>query len=292
MIEKGLHMTERKTMNRRHFIKRGLKVFLSLLGTGTIIGTYSVTQERFWYQIKEVHLKIRNLPKSFDGWKIVQFSDVHFGFHYGVEDLYHVVSIINDLAPDILFFTGDLVQTGYPHPDIMVPPLQKLKTPRGGKWAVLGNHDYVFQYKIIKSLQDSDFTVLQNNHGRINLNGQSLYIAGMDDALYGRPDPKEALSGLTNQDCVLLLAHEPDVANWTYSHGFSAQFSGHSHGGQVRLPFFGPVISQELARKYNDGLYYVGENKMPLYVNRGIGTTQLPLRFFCRPEITVFYLYV
>ncbi|MDF2963372.1 MAG: metallophosphoesterase [Paenibacillus sp.] len=281
--------TEPQKMNRRSFLKKGSRMFLSLLGAG-MLGAYPFVGERFWYRVRKIPLTIEKLPKAFEGWKIVQFSDLHFGFHYGVEEFRRVVKIINGLKPDIIFFTGDLVNTGYQSPHLAVPLLQELNAPRGGKWAVLGNHDYMSRAKVIDSFHKSQFEVLINNHGVIEENGQRIYIAGIDDVMYGNYNIAKAVEPLSDQDCVLFLAHEPDIAQLSYKHGISAQFSGHSHGGQIRLPFFGPIITQKMAEVYEDGLYAVGESKMPLYVNRGIGTANLPVRFFCRPEITVFYL--
>jgi uncharacterized protein len=273
-------------MNRRSF----LKSCLGLLAVGSLMGTYSFKIERFWYQVKEVHLKVHNLPEAFKGWKIVQFSDVHFGFHYGVENFKTVVKKINYLNPDIIFFTGDLVEIGNRTPEVLLPLLSQLKAERGGKWAVIGNHDYYTKKDVTKVLNHSGFQVLNNSHGAIESNNQHLYIAGIDDVMYGDPDIGKAVEDLSEKDCIMLLAHEPDIADKTSKYPVSAQFSGHSHGGQVRIPFYGPVIRQELASKYNDGLYHVGEKQMFLYVNRGIGTTDLAVRFFCRPEISVFYL--
>ncbi|MEY2192733.1 metallophosphoesterase [Neobacillus sp. BF23-41] len=283
-------LTKSKPINRRTLIKKAGKLYLGLLATGMIIGTYSFKVERFWYHIKEVQLKVKKLPKEFKGWKIVQFSDIHLGFHYGVEELKSVVSMINNLNPDIIFFTGDLIQIGNKEPELAMPVLQELKELRGGKWAVIGNHDFITKDTIRDVLENSQFKVLENNHDFIEYNQQRLYIAGIDDVMYGEPNIGKAVEGLSEDDCVLLLAHEPDIADESSKYPISAQFSGHSHGGQVRLPIYGPIIRQILAKKYMDGLYQVGEKKMPLYVNRGIGTTKVAIRFFCRPEITVFHL--
>jgi predicted MPP superfamily phosphohydrolase len=198
--------------------------------------------------------------------------------------------MINNLKPDIIFFTGDLIHKGYQHPNLSIPLLQELKAPRGGKWAIIGNHDYSSKDKVIQVFQSSHFNVLDNTHDFIEFNQQRLYIAGIDDALYGNPNIGEAIDGLSGDDCVLLLAHEPDIADESSTYPINAQFSGHSHGGQVRLPFYGPIFTPGYAHKYVDGYYQVGKKKMPLYVNRGIGTTQLAIRFFCRPEITIFHL--
>jgi predicted MPP superfamily phosphohydrolase len=282
-------MTETEKISRRTFLTMGGKIGLSVLGVA-VMGAFYTMEERFWYQTRQIELTIRDLPQAFKGWKIVQFSDVHFGFHYGAEHFRRVVRMINDLKPDMLFFTGDLLDRAWSEQSPVLPILQELKNPRGGKWAVLGNHDYVFKDKAIQFLQGSEFSVLINSHSYIEYNGQRLYIAGVDDFLFGKYDINKTLQGLSEQDCVLLLAHEPDTADMSFKLGVNAQFSGHSHGGQIRLPFMKPFFTPELAQKYIEGLYTVGEKKMPLYVNRGIGTSTLPIRFFCRPEITVFHL--
>lgn len=282
--------TGRKQINRRTFLKQAGKLYVGLITAGILIGTYSFKMERFWYQIKEIRLKINNLPKAFKGWKIVQFSDIHLGFHYEIEDLKSVVKIINSLNPDIIFFTGDLIQIGNKEPERAIPLLKEFIEIRGGKWGVIGNHDFITKDQIIYVLESAQFKVLENSHDFIEYNQQRLYIAGIDDVMYGFPNVGKAIEGLTENDCILLLAHEPDIADESSKFPISAQFSGHSHGGQVRLPFYGPIIKQRLARNYTNGLYHVGENNMPLYVNRGIGTTNIAVRFFCRPEITVFHL--
>ncbi len=283
-------MTELQKMSRRSFLRKGVKSMIGLLGLGSL-AAYPFIGERFWYEIREVRLSVKKLPKAFEGWKLVHFSDVHFGFYYGAEQFKRVARIINRIKPDILFFTGDLVHSEESELLSAVPLLKQLKARRGGKWAVLGNHDYTARQQVAKSLQDSQFFVLKNKHGYIDHDGQRLYIAGVNDALYDHVDIKRALQDLSDQDCVMLLAHEPDLADISCTYGISAQFSGHSHGGQIRLPFYGPLFTPDLAKKYIDGLYTVGDNRMPLYVNRGIGCTEMPIRFFCRPEITVFYLH-
>lgn len=280
-------MTETETITRRDFLR---KMGLGLLGTGVLGTAFYVMEERFWYQIRSVRLSIRNLPLAFRDWKIVQFSDVHFGFHYGSEQFRSVVTLINGLKPDLLFFTGDLLDREWSGKEAAAPLLEQLQAPRGGKWAVLGNHDYASKNQAIRQLLDSQFQVLINSHGTIDHNGQQLYIAGVDDYLQGKFDMKKTLEGLSDQDCVLLLAHEPDIADISCKFGVNAQFSGHSHGGQIRLPFLKPFFTPELAQKYIEGLYEVGPSRMPLYVNKGVGTSNLPIRLFCRPEITVFYL--
>lgn len=282
-------MTVPKT-NRRAFLKKSARFYLGLLGTGMLGTAFSVVGERFWYKINKLPLTVKNLPDAFKGWQVVHFSDAHLGFYYDAEHFRRVVEIINQLNPDILLFTGDLVNTGSPWPGEAISLLSELKTPRGGKWAVLGNHDYWSKEQVKASLTSSDFTVLENTHRFLEIAKQRLYIAGVEDVLYGRPNLDVALDGLSYQDCVLLLVHEPDFVVRSQDYPVCAQFSGHSHGGQVRIPFIGHVVTPLGAKEYVDGLYYIGEKQLPLYVNRGIGTSTLPVRFFCRPEITAFTL--
>lgn len=279
-------MSENEAMSRRTFLKR---MGLGVVG-GTAMAVYPFLGERFWYQVKDVILKVPKLPLSFVGWRVVQISDIHLGFYYGVHEFRKVVRLINKLKPDLLVFTGDFIHRGWKDAESAIPLLQKLHTPRGGKWAVLGNHDVHEKKTVIHTLKSGQFHVLQNTCGYASYNGQRLYIAGVKDALLDDWDIGAALQGLTDQDCIFLLAHEPDIALESWKLGISAQFSGHSHGGQVRIPFLGPVFTPDYAQTYVDGLYHVGDSGMPLYVNRGIGCTHIPVRFWCRPEITVFHL--
>ena len=282
-------MTVPKT-NRRAFLKKSGKFYLGLLGTGMLGTAFSFVGERFWYKINKIPLTIKNLPDAFKGWKVVHFSDAHLGFYYDAKEFRRVIELINQLNPDILIFTGDLVNTGSTWPEQAISLLPELKTPRGGKWAVLGNHDYWSKDKVKASLLSSDFTVLENSHRYVEADGERLFIAGVKDILYDDPNLDAALDGLSNLDCIFLLVHEPDFVVRSREYPICAQFSGHSHGGQVRVPFFGHVLTPLGAKEYTDGLYYIGDDQIPLYVNRGIGTSTLPVRFFCRPEITLFTL--
>ncbi|MFC0216474.1 metallophosphoesterase [Paenibacillus chartarius] len=279
---------EKIRFSRRTFLKRA---GLGLLSAGAL-GALDAGLERFWVHTRELKLPVRGLPEPFKGWRIVQFSDTHFGFHYDGEHFRNVVRIINGHNPDIVFFTGDLIDREWlntPSSKVL-PALQELHTPRGGKWAVLGNHDYAARQEAIELLRQAGFRVLINANGFVEEQGQRICIAGTDEYMFGRFDMKKTLEGKAANDCVLLLAHEPDLADISATYGVNAQFSGHSHGGQIRKPFSQPFFTPELGKKYTDGLYSVGDRKMPLYVNRGIGTSFLPIRMFCRPEVTLFHL--
>lgn len=117
-----------------------------------------------------------------------------------------------------------------------------------------------------------------------------MFIAGIDDALLGKPDLPRAISGIAEDTCTILLAHEPDIADEAARYPIDLQLSGHSHGGQIRLPFIGEVLTPRLGSKYPDGLQRVKNSNLQVYTNRGLGTTILPIRFLCRPELTVLTL--
>lgn len=117
-----------------------------------------------------------------------------------------------------------------------------------------------------------------------------INVVGVDDILLGRPSMKVALEGANTDLLTILLAHEPDYADVVKDFPVDVQLSGHSHGGQVQLPFVGYIYTPSLAQKYVEGSYTIGNNSLQLYVSRGLGTTRLPYRFLCKPEITMYTL--
>jgi predicted MPP superfamily phosphohydrolase len=279
-------MTEGKLFTRRHFLKKGSVILAGLFGLMTSTSLYSIIGERFWIQTKEIRLSMPTLPKAFSGLRIVQFSDVHLGHYYNLENLSSLVSKINSLQPEMICLTGDFVHDYTDDLERSVEVLSKLEAPYG-KYAILGNHDYWLDVRLVTDvLERSGFQVLVNEHKVVELKGEQVYIAGIDDALSGRPNIELALSKIPSTSFTILLAHEPDYAEISKKFPVDLQLSGHSHGGQIRLPFYGAIYTPDYARIYFDGLEQV--DKMLLYTNRGIGTTGIPVRFFCRPEISVF----
>lgn len=262
---------------------------LSLAGlTGGWI--YGCTVERKWLAIRQVHLPLARLPRQFSGFRLVLVSDTHLGLYFGPPELARVVEAVNRLVPDAICFAGDLLDTRS-SPGVLgqaVPLLTELKAP-AGKYAVLGNHDYRRDARqVIRELSRGGFRVLINEHAVLEKSQARLYLIGLDDILEGRPNLTTATEGIPAGACRILLVHEPDYANETKKYDLDLQLSGHSHGGQVRLPIIGPLAGSKLGKKYPTGLYRVGN--LFLYTNRGLGTTVLPVRFFCRPEITMLIL--
>lgn len=224
--------------------------------------------------------------------KVVQFSDLHVGEHYSRDQLNRLVKKINSRDPDILVFTGDLYDnySVYNDNSMVVEELSAMKA-RLGKFAIWGNRDYGGgahrQYAQI--MQDAGFRLLKNNAKHIKLsNGSILSIGGLDDTLLGNPDEAAALSAMEGGNFKLLLMHEPDRADNFGGSGANLILAGHSHGGQIRLPFVN-VVTTSLARKYVSGFYDIESDAgLRLFVNTGIGTTRIHARLLVPPRIDVF----
>ncbi|WP_348920739.1 metallophosphoesterase [Enterococcus rotai] len=224
--------------------------------------------------------------------KIVQLSDIHIQENYSTTQLEKIVTKVNNEQPDMILFTGDLFDNyaKYGPAEEVIAALDRLSAPLG-KYAVWGNHDYgggaAHAYPEI--LAASGFQLLENSGVNVPLsNGKSVYIGGLDDSMLGNSFIEETLAG-RQSDYTILMSHEPDKADDVLDHDIQLILSGHSHGGQVKLPFF--TIKNVLAEKYYDGFYSLA-NETTLYVNTGLGTTKIPARFRVPPEIAVFDLYV
>lgn len=261
---------------------------LTILGFGILI--YSATFGRKKLCITEVNIFLKRLPSSFNGIKIILFSDLHLGFFCTQEDLLFLTGVINSLNPDVICFAGDLTdkRTGKHQLEEAVPILKKL-TASYGKYAVLGNHDYhTGPLKAKRALEDSGFLVLTNQSTVLEKNGQKVCLIGLDDVIKGKVEIQKTLSSKTQECCSIILVHEPDCADEVARYSIDLQMSGHSHGGQVRLPIIGPIRTTKLGKRYIHGLYNIGN--MQLFTTQGVGTTILPIRFFCRPEIVILTL--
>ncbi|SEH69620.1 hypothetical protein SAMN05192559_103122 [Halobacillus karajensis] len=279
-------------ITRRTFIKRTLAGIGALIGLNVFGYSYARYIEPNMLAIRNHEIINHKIPRNFHNFKVLQFSDTHIGFHYELDDLERLVAKINEEEPDLILFTGDLVdepQT-YAFPSRLVNILKKLEAPKGKFW-IYGNHDHggYGTEKIRSVFEQSGFQLLQNEHTSITNGSESFTLAGVDDVMLGKPDIKQTLKNVDEEAFTLVMVHEPDVAS-EYQHlPIDVQLSGHSHGGQVQVPFFGYLVTPPYAEHYVEG-HYPMDNGLELYVSRGIGTTRLPYRFLCRPEISVFHL--
>ncbi|MCQ6275093.1 metallophosphoesterase [Bacillus sp. V3B] len=283
-----------KKWSRRTFIKKIMASLLTMVATGTGGYYYAREIEPKLLDINHHSITRSHIPKGFDQFRMIQFSDTHLGFQYTLKQLEKLIDRINQLNPDIVFFTGDLIDepNKYKNSEQIIPILLKLNAPFG-KFAVYGNHDHggygTDLYTNI--MNESGFVVLQNDAYEIKLLDHSrIHIIGLDDAMLGKPDLEKALDNIPSDTYKILLAHEPDLAEIAVGQGIHLQLSGHSHGGQVKIPFFGALVTPPYSELYYEGFYELGDSQDPmtLYVNRGLGTTRLPFRFLSKPELTLF----
>lgn len=280
-------------MDRRTFLKRGMGSLITLFGLSG--GGYFYAKELEPRMIKFQHelIQSKKIPPSFDNFKIAQFSDTHIGFHYTVDQLSELIEKINANHPDVIVFTGDLVDNPnkFDAYTSIQEKLKRLDAPYGKFW-IYGNHDHGgYGTEIIKKvMKESDFHLLQNSHTVIEKEADRFILAGIDDVMLGKPDLTVALNQVNHELFTILLAHEPDYADIASKYPIDVQLSGHSHGGQVRLPWIGDLYTPDYAEKYVKGKYMLNKDTFTLYVNSGIGTTRLPYRFLCKPEIHIFTL--
>jgi predicted MPP superfamily phosphohydrolase len=245
---------------------------------------------------KHVRVRLARLPEVFHGFRIAQLSDIHFGPYMSQPELERSVRLAREFQPDLVVLTGDFVSHPFnqrngvagarnAEPCADVFALWK-EVP---KIAVLGNHDHWNNAEIVAgALSDRGIRMLRNQSHVIERESQKLWIAGIDDALEGKADLKRTLADVPAQDATILLAHEPDFADYAARSPIDLQLSGHSHGGQVRIPGIGPIVLPAMARKYHTGLNRVG--RMQVYTSCGLGVINPPVRLNCPPEVTLITL--
>lgn len=279
------------TITRRTFIKNIARSVIGLFGVSGFSYYYARYLEPEMLTVNHHSIHHPSIPDAFESFKIVQFSDTHIGFHYDLKQLQRTVQTINQQKPDLIVFTGDLVDKPHTYPfDSNLPSLlNKLQAPYGKYW-IYGNHDHggYGTEKIHQVMRDGGFTLLQNNHARIYRGGSEFVLVGLDDVMLGQPNLPKALIDVAPSLFTILMVHEPDGADHYKSYPVDIQLSGHSHGGQIQLPLFGYLVTPPMAEKYVEGHYKL--DSLDLFVSRGLGTTRLPYRFLCRPEISVFHL--
>ena len=224
------------------------------------------------------------LPPAFDGLRLVQLSDIHHRLYLSLPKVEQAVEAANRLAPQVVALTGDCVTFS---PDYVRPVarvLGRLQAPLG-VFAVLGNHDYRAGADFVSGeLGRHGIQVLRNSHTAIRLQDQTLWLAGVDD-LWHSCDLGRAARGLPHQGPKILLCHNPAIIREAARYGFDLVLSGHTHGGQVRLP-----VLKHLYRTTRLGTGWFRLHHTQIYVNRGLGQVVVPLRLGCPPEIALFEL--
>lgn len=280
-------------ITRRDFL-RGTATLAGVAAAGC--GAYSLFIEPREISAERVDVRLRRLPEAFDGFRIAQISDIHWGPYMGRRGLEAAVRAAMTFHPDAVALTGDFVShplgrrngpQGARHAEPCAEVLRQLAPVPA--FAVLGNHDHWNSAAIVAgAFNDAGLQVLRNHAIPLERGTARLWIAGMDDAWERAADLPGTLQRVPAGEATVLLAHEPDVADYVARFPVDLQLSGHSHGGQVRIPGIGPIILPWMAQKYPEGLNRVGN--LQVYTNRGIGVIAPPVRFNCPPEVTLITL--
>lgn len=238
--------------------------------------------------IEVVHqpIYLGHLPGKFDGYTIVQLSDIHHGALVEASHIRAAVETVNQLKPDLIVLTGDYVTHSRAYIEPCAELLGWLQAP-DGVFAVLGNHDFwTGADQIARALNLRRLGLLRNTHTHLRRDGESLALVGVDDSTVRQDDLKTALRGVHPGAPTILLSHNPNLVRQAARLGVDLVLSGHTHGGQIRLsPRRRPP--QRFLR-FCRGFGQFGQTQ--IYVNRGLGTVILPVRYQCAPEITLIEL--
>lgn len=281
--------TSKKTKKKtKRILLSIISVFILLI---VALPFYAWKVEPFLVHVNHVELGKKNERTPLN---VVQISDLQVSEYFETNRLDKVIEKVNAQKPDILLFTGDLFDNYSKYPEQMAPMIEKLKAFKAniGKYAVWGNHDYgggaVRVYEDVMSA--GGFTVLRNQGETLTLSdGRQVFLGGLDDSLLGNPSVSDTLAYRQNYDYAITMTHEPEVADAFIGTYTQLVLAGHSHGGQVWIPFY--PIKNVLAEKYTRGLYQL-DAITQLYVNTGIGTTSIHARFGVIPEVTQFTIYI
>ena len=258
----------------------------SLAGSLTHVARAALTEPHM-LSIEHERIHLRRLPKVFDGFRVVQLSDIHHGPFSSTEQIERAVDTANKLKPDVIALTGDYISKERQYAAPCAEMMGRLKA-KHGVYAVLGNHDHWVDAPLLTDLFRAEgITVLINEGMRFEKDGEAFWLAGVDDTMVGLEDISLALAGAREDEMKLLLAHNPICLRRAARASVDLILSGHTHGGQVNIR--GERSTVRGARKrLLKGLGRLGNTQ--IYVNRGLGTVVLPIRYGCPPEISLLEL--
>lgn len=239
--------------------------------------------EPYRLSVEQQTIRLRRLPRSLDGLRIVQLSDIHHSPFTGSEQIKHAVETANSLAPDIIALTGDYVSHERNYAAPCAEMLGRLRA-RYGVYAVLGNHDHWTDAPLITDLFRAEgIRVLVNEGMRFEQRGAAFWLAGVDDTMVGLEDLPLALAGARDDEMKLLLAHNPIILRRAARARVDLVLSGHTHGGQVTWRSERNASGRP-RRRLLRGLGSRADTQ--IYVTRGLGTSVLPIRYGCPPEVS------
>jgi predicted MPP superfamily phosphohydrolase len=272
---------------RLTFRRSVIGAFAVCAGSGATIGVWSLFVAPRRPRLERVTLPLTAAHAHLAGLRIGFITDTHIGPTFSPSDLERAAFLLADERPDLILMGGDFASespryseqaAGAVAPLVDVAPL--------GAYAVLGNHDMECgAKKVTAALAARGIRVLRNEAVAIETGRGTLWIAGIDEVTHFNHDAKSTFAQIPPGEAVISLWHEPDFAEQAAERGAFAQLSGHTHGGQIRFPFIGPLVLPRFGRRFIRGVIPV--EGMTLYVSRGAGVYRPPVRFRCPPEVTL-----
>ncbi len=285
---------QRPSTSRRSFMAGSLAISATVVGSG--LAYWATFVEPLELRLRTYRVSIPDLPPSLHGIRVAHISDSHLGPYTGMEHIQRAIALLNSLNPHVAVLTGDYI---YRNPRAVAPGIDIFRQLRSshGTLAVLGNHEHWIGAQACRDqLARAGIPLLENTNifltpqglKRRESPGESLAICGLADIWEGSPDVEQAISGLAPGCPRILLVHNPDAAEILARPKndlrFDLQLSGHTHGGQVAIPWRGAVLlPSDYGTKYAGGL--VSGPGWPVIVSRGLGTTVAPVRFLVPPEV-------
>ncbi|MFL5341723.1 MAG: metallophosphoesterase [Gemmataceae bacterium] len=294
------HTPPRMNLHLPHldFYPRSLRNWTHLLGRTWGRVSYGFHVEPTWLEVNRLDIPVRGLPPGFDGFRIVQLSDLHCGWQMPLEHIRNSVAVANAEKADLAVITGDFVHKGYKHVAASAEAVAGLRAEHG-VYAVLGNHDFsvrnalgVRRYRdlhqtIADALAAKNLRVLRNEYVQLRRGDAALYLAGVEDLWSRACDLGRALDGLPEDAPRVVMAHNPQTVELLHGRRCDLMLSGHTHGGQIDWPGVGRLFLDKGGRRFAAGLYR--HDQTHLYVNKGVGYGWR-FRFRVRPEVAVFTL--
>ena len=273
--------------------KKFLKILTKITGLIALSGLYSWQIEPFWLEFVKVKMPVDNLPKKLTGKTVMQISDIHVEKEHDIKYLIKSFDKAKSYNPDFVVYTGDYLNyKGKEQLHLLNKIIQNAVKGKLGTIAILGNHDYGFNWKdrsvadkVSKIFSNFNITVLRNQQKEIS----GVNFIGFDDYWGPNFNPRKVMNQFDKSKANIVLCHNPDVCDVNIWNGYKGWIiSGHTHGGQFKPPFLDPPILPVKNKKYTSGIIDLNDGRT-LYINRALGNLW-QLRFNVRPEITVFEL--
>ena len=278
-------------IDRRTFLKRVRQTGgVVLAGTGLTAGYGFYEASRI--RVRRETVPVPNLPEAFAGKTVAVLADFHHGPLVGLGFIRDAVALANSLHPDLIALVGDFAHKGNKTAEQLPPCLDALSELRAplGVYAVPGNHDMQRSGAVYRdAIAATPLTDLTNKHVRLTVEGADLWLAGVDDLYWGKPDQDRALAGVPAGAAVVMLSHNPDFVEDAPDPRVGLMLSGHLHGGQIYLPGVGASwLPSKYGRKYIAGLVRGPASRV--FVSRGLGEAGIPVRLNVPPEINLLTL--